>query len=332
MAGFRDGFINPRFLADFITVVESGSISAAAERLVLTQSAVSKAIGELERDVGSPLIDRTVRPISLTRAGALLYERAGPLLAEMRNLRAATQMAAAPRLPSLRIGLVDSVMAAGPVLVQSLRALAREVRIVSGLTPELARALRRHEFDVLITSDPMENAVDLRRDELMREPFILIMPSHYAAQGENLSLDLLASRFPFVRYTTRSMIGIAIERHLRRIGLRIPPALELDHSASLLDMVSAGLGWAITTPLCLLHGRAPAATMHVRPLPGPAFSRGLYCTSSASDLPALSLRIADIARSCLRERLATAYRERGAWILDELTFPATPKESEGGSS
>ncbi len=329
--GMPEAFFSGRGLSMFVAVVESGSLSAAAKRVAVTQSAVSKALSELERDAGTQLIDRSVRPIKPTRAGALLYDKARQLLTDMRNLRGAVQLISDPLLPSLRIGLVGSVMVAGPALVKALRTLAHEVRIVSGLTPELGQALIRHEFDLLITSDPMEGASDLRREELLREPFILVTPAHYPRRGADLTLEALTAELPLVRYTTRSMIGIAIERHLRRLALRIPHSLEVDHSTSLLDMVSAGLGWTITTPLCLLQGRVAPSSIAVHPLPGPHYSRMLYCASQTGDVPALSTRIRAIASVCLRERLMTAYAEIAPWVVAHLEFGDSPQVERTGA-
>jgi DNA-binding transcriptional LysR family regulator len=301
-------------------VVKNGSVSEAARQIGLTQSAVSKAVTELERSMATPLMDRTVRPIAPTRAGSLLYDRAAELLNDMRHLRAAVGRAADPLLPSLRIGVVDSVMVAGPALVKVLRTLAHEVRVVSGLTPELGRGLWRRDFDLLVTSDPMDDSQDLRREELVREPFILVVPAQHAKSARGMTLKALAAELPMVRYTTRSMIGIAIEQHLGRLGLKIPRSLELDHSTSLLDIVGAGLGWAITTPLCLLQGRLPPGVVAMHRLPGPQVNRRLFCASRLCDPPELSARIGDLITACLRARLVTHYTQAAPWVMPEIQF------------
>ena len=323
MARKRDekhDFLDWRTLSDFIAVVESGTMSAAALRLSLTQSAISKAISELEADLGVKLIDRSVRPVRLTRAGSILYDRASRILHDMRRLRGAVRTSSETKLPNLRVGVVESVMVTGPSLVRELQNLASEVQVVSGLTPELSRRLIQRELDVLITSDPMENVGNVAQRPLFREPFILVIPASRRDLEENLSLKAVIAALPLVRYTTRSIIGVSIERHLRRLTLDPSRFLEFDHSTSVLDMVGAGLGCAITTPLCLLQSKIDRDLVQLRPMPGPKFSRTLCCTTPGDEIPELGHRIHQIAQKCLRQRVTELTETRYPWLKDQFVF------------
>ena len=64
----------------FVTVVESGSISAAARKLYMTQPPLSAQMQALEQELGCPLLERGARRVELTDAGRRLYERAKTLL------------------------------------------------------------------------------------------------------------------------------------------------------------------------------------------------------------------------------------------------------------
>jgi DNA-binding transcriptional LysR family regulator len=75
-------------LAIFAQVVESHSFSAAAARLGLSKSAVSKHVTRLEACLGAPLLNRTTRHVSLTEAGTALYERCTRILAEVEEAEA----------------------------------------------------------------------------------------------------------------------------------------------------------------------------------------------------------------------------------------------------
>jgi len=70
-------------IAVFVRVVEAGSFTAAAERLGLSQSAVSKSVNRLEERMGTRLLNRSTRKLSLTEAGAALHERGKHALAEI---------------------------------------------------------------------------------------------------------------------------------------------------------------------------------------------------------------------------------------------------------
>ncbi len=70
-------------LAVFVKVVEKGSFTAAAEKLELSKAAVSKYVSHLEERLGARLLNRTTRRLSLTEAGAALYNRVGLAMAEI---------------------------------------------------------------------------------------------------------------------------------------------------------------------------------------------------------------------------------------------------------
>ncbi|NMO14576.1 LysR family transcriptional regulator [Pyxidicoccus fallax] len=69
----------------FVTVAETGSFSEAARRLGLPKSSVSRGVASLEASLGTQLLHRTTRHVSLSTAGAALYERAAPLLASLKE-------------------------------------------------------------------------------------------------------------------------------------------------------------------------------------------------------------------------------------------------------
>lgn len=82
----------------FARVVEEGSFTAAAERLGESKSAVSKQIGRLEDSLGTRLLNRTTRRMSLTEAGAVFYERVRRVVEEVEEARiAVSQLQATPR-------------------------------------------------------------------------------------------------------------------------------------------------------------------------------------------------------------------------------------------
>lgn len=85
-------------MQSFVRVVESGSFVAAAERLSLSTSSLSRQIAELEQHLGTRLLNRTTRRLSLTESGQAFYERAASLLNDLAEAEAiAGQSAARPR-------------------------------------------------------------------------------------------------------------------------------------------------------------------------------------------------------------------------------------------
>lgn len=331
MAGLADGPGNEgldlRALRMFLAVVEEGGMTAAGTRLGLTQSAVSQAMGRLTRQVGVALLQREGRQLAATPAGQVLAKRAGRLLADAQALPGAAREAAhEPGAPRVRLGFVDSFAStAGPGLIKRLLDDMPLVRLLawSGLAPAQGEALLQRHLDAVITCDPMDEVDGLARHELLREPYILLSPSGMAAACAGSSLADLAGRHRLVRHSARSHAGAHIERHLRRLGVEAPRVLEFDTAEAVIAMVAGGIGWAVTTPLCLLHGQAHLAGAVPLPLPAPGFSRRLYLIGQADADRGLQRRLAASARAALATDVLPRLQGMAPW-LSEMVVLARP--------
>ena len=248
-------------------VATARSMSLAAAKLGMTQSAVSQAMRKLEADLGVTLVVRGRRPVTLTAAGVTLEQRAEPLLREAAGLAQALRNVGNVPAQLVRLGLVDTFAStAGPGLVRELTASATRVVIWSGLAPSLGAALLDRDVDAIVTPDPLDDIDGLRRFPLWKEPFLLLLPQALRAEAATLTLNSLAAALPLVRYSARSHTGLQVERHIRRVGVVAERRLEVDGSDTLVAMVAAGVGWAISTPLCLLQGAGHAARVPDRAL------------------------------------------------------------------
>src|SRR5207249_11816995 len=101
-------------------VGESGSFSAAADRLDYTQPAVSKIVATLERQLGTTLVDRGIRPLRLTEAGSALAQRAAAAFEQIAAAELEVEAIANLSAGSLRVGTFSSAGAA--MVVDALRA------------------------------------------------------------------------------------------------------------------------------------------------------------------------------------------------------------------
>jgi DNA-binding transcriptional LysR family regulator len=87
----------------FVRVVEAGSFVAAAERLQISTSSLSRLVAELEHHLGTRLLNRTTRRLSLTESGQAYYERCVPLLAELAEAEALAGQSAAQARGTIRL-------------------------------------------------------------------------------------------------------------------------------------------------------------------------------------------------------------------------------------
>jgi DNA-binding transcriptional LysR family regulator len=289
-----------RALEVFLAVCESGGMAVAARRLGITQPAVSQTVAELEARTGTLLFDRRVRPLGLTQAGAVLRQRASMLLAEARQIGPLLREVGQGRLPFLRVGMVDSLnRALTGALARFLDEAAVQSAILSGLTAAHAAALVTRQLDLFLGADDLEDLEGLERHLLLEEPYVLLCPAGLPAPADVEALAALGAERKLIRFSARSRTGIEIERHLRRLRIDFPRHQEFDTPHGVTAAVAAGLGWAITTPLCVREAALPAATLACHPLPGPALKRRLVLIARQRELGPLPARMAALCREVL---------------------------------
>jgi DNA-binding transcriptional LysR family regulator len=295
-----------RSLRVFEAVASGGSLSAAAQSLGVTQSAISQAVMQIEETLGTKVLDRTRRPLKLTAAGIALRRHAHSVIDEMDRLIAIVREADLTNRPEIRVGMIDSYAATvGPSVIKAAIVEGSQVLLWSGLAYSHAQALLQRQLDLIVTSDPMEDMDKLVRRPLFTEPFVAVLPAARAESCAEADLPLLAQTLPLVRFSTRSHYGALTERYLRRRGIAAKRHIEMDASDVVLAMVAADLGWAITSPLVLLQSRAYLKDVHVVPIKGPALTRTIYQISRAGEY----------------EEMAEYFYQTSRRVLDTTVFP-----------
>lgn len=264
-------------LQAFVTVCETSSMTAAAKKLRVSQSAVSQAIAALEREQGVVLFDRDSRPLRPNQAGRAVLEVAESLLAHARMVSDYISNASQPdsQLP-IRLGFVDSFAATvGPELIRALSGSTRQIELWSGLTPGLSEQIHAQEVDVVVCTRTNVSDVRIVEIPLFSEAFIAVVSRRWLEeQGDgNVDWRKLATDLPLIRYTARSVIGQQVELFARHLGIESNRRFEFDATDPMLSLVSAKLGFAISTPLCLWQARHYLSDLAVLPLPSGKLSR-----------------------------------------------------------
>ncbi|MDM0029228.1 LysR family transcriptional regulator [Variovorax saccharolyticus] len=292
--------IDMQALRIFLATAQDCSMSKAAERLGISQSAVSQSVRLLEDNFGTPLLNRSARPLTLTGAGLALVHRGATLLDQAMNLRGAVIEASKGIKPSLRVGLVDSFAATcGTQLLQQLIRGTAQLSVRTGLTPNLAEALARRELDLVIST----RSVDLEgmaNHLLLTERFFIIAPKKNTSTCRSVpDLVELAKQLPFVRFNAQSHLGEQVERALRRVGISPARRLEVETADTLTAMVAGGIGWAITTPLCLLQGARSATAVRHSFIPELNAERRIFLHVREGEYDELGRETFDLAGSIL---------------------------------
>ena len=304
----------------FVMAVELGGMTQAARHLGMTQSNMSQIIAYLEAAVDTPLFDRSARPIVPTSAGHSFYQRARDMLMladeSLRHIGGGMD----DTMSALTIAMPDSVAnAIGAQLLETLRPKARHLQLWSGISPHHQDALLSRQVDMVITaSDALAHTAGLARQPLMREPYVIALPRGHAGSRD---IKTLAGSLPFIRYTLRSAIGRQIESQLNRLKIRPPVEMEFDSAPSQLAAVAAGLGWSLTTPLCLRQDMSLLKGLTVLPLEQGRFGRSLSLVSHEDWHPDIAEMAAENAALLLRRDAAAPIVTAYPWIEENIGWP-----------
>lgn len=231
-----------RQLEVFLAVATHDSVSRAARMLGMSQSAVSEALAELERQFSVHLFERRGKRLSLSELGRSLRPSAEALLAQARELE--ERLANQASVGTLRIGATLSIgdYLAPPLLARFMREQpgARATLYVAN-TAEIAQRVRNFELDVgLVEGELIEPELEVTRwrpDELV----VFCAPQHsFAKKRQLVDRDLLKARW-IVR-EAGSGTRQAFERAMQGILPDLDIALELQHSEAIISAVKAGMG------------------------------------------------------------------------------------------
>ncbi len=254
-------------------VAETGSFSTAAVRLGYTQPAVSKIVATLERQLGTTLIDRGVRPLRLTEAGSAVARRAGAAFEQI--AAAALEVEAIANLSAgrLRVGTFSSAGAA--MVVDALRVFRKahpavDVSITEiGMPSALARSLRRGDLDLGVSFDYPELG-DTFGDELdpvylLDDPFDVVVPCGHRLEGSSTIrfAELSEESWLLGDFGADSPSFRMIDRRCREAGFDPTVVYRVNDCQMAQALVAAGEGIALLPRLML---RAANPGVAIRPL------------------------------------------------------------------
>lgn len=297
--------VDVQMLQIFVTTAEERNMSAAAKRLGVTQSAISQSIRQLEEQFGVVLLNRERRPLALTPAGLALRNRAVMLLNEMGNLKAQVVDASKGIKPDVRLGLIDSYAATcGTAFIKEMLGRTTSLSVRTGLSPYHGEALVGRELDLVVSTDPLTDIDGIIRRRLLTEQFLVITPPGYVGNARTAKeIRALAQAQPILRFNHQSHLGMQIERFLRRIDVRAPHRLEVDTADTLTSMVAGGIGWAVTTPMCLLQAGDFSTKVTTHFIEGLASGRSVYLVARRDEYSTFFEEAYDVARALVEPTL-----------------------------
>jgi LysR family transcriptional regulator, low CO2-responsive transcriptional regulator len=230
-------------LTAFLAVIRGGSVTSAADELVVTQPSVSSAISALSRELGCELFERAGRGVRLTDAGSAFAPYAEEVLGLLGRGRTAAREAAAIEARRLEIAAVTTAAESFvPILMRAFSGEHSEIDlslVVGNRQDVLARVLS-HTADVAITGKPPSD------DRLVAEPFMeneivcISAPDDPAAGAGHIGASELMGRAWLLREIGSGTRALN-EQFLAGVGLE-PQTLTLGSNGAIKQAARAGLG------------------------------------------------------------------------------------------
>jgi DNA-binding transcriptional LysR family regulator len=253
-----------RQLATLCSVVESGSVTAAARALGYAQSTVTAQLQSLEASAGASLFAREGKRLSLTVAGREVYERARVVVREVEDIRGALADLAGGISGDVGLGAIES--AADTRVPGALAAFLRDrprvrVRFETGGTSVLARRVAAGELDLAVCALP-DAGLGLGFEPLYVERLALLAGRHSALfERASVRLRELGEERILLTQATCSY-NATIRDAAARAGIELDVALESANVATLKRAVQLGMGVAVL-PLAEIEA-IPSGTRVVR--------------------------------------------------------------------
>src|SRR6266853_332331 len=253
----------------FLVILEEGSLRRTAERLHISQSAITRQIQLLEHDLGGRVLERTSAGVRPTNGGHTLAEKAKSLLANYDSVMAEVRRLVRGESDRLRIGYVASAVQEylGPALAVLRRAYPKlKVKMLDQTPGEMIIALRRGEIDLALTGHGVDLlSRDFYTHKLASVPSLVALPlDHPLAAQKQISISELKNE-SFVRGADSVVPGYnqKILQFCRRFGKFRPRFIAIDQPASLAEglAIAANEGAVSLHPIFISHLGIPNVVM-----------------------------------------------------------------------
>jgi len=235
-------------LTAFITVAETGSFSAAADRLHITQPAISKRIAGLEEHLGKPLFDRSGRAIRVTEAGDTLLPAAKRIIQSVDAARDRVLSLGSEVTGRLSIATSHHIgIHRLPQLLREFTARYPDVELDLQFTDsELAADdVQRGRTELAVATLPLAPNAALLSTPIWRDDLVVVCNRQHALLGiDNPDATALAA-FPAVLPSRNTITREIVTDFLKQSGVDVRLALETNYLETIRVMVEVGLGWSV---------------------------------------------------------------------------------------
>lgn len=299
-----------RRLSYFIRIAEDGSLTKAAGKLRVAQSALSRQMRLLEDELGVALFDRTARGMRLTAAGERLRGSVAGPLREMelalQNIRSMSSAIEATLVLGMPPSLADVVAQSSAIDLHGAFANVR-FSLVEGPTGALIDWLNRGMVDFAVLEETARNH-QLREQRIVSLPLTLAGPCDSSLPPDRVMAFPEVLRLPLILPSHHLGIRAAINDAAIRAQANIVTTLEADSARLIKDLVQSGMGYSIL-PSAYFDREVQDGSMQRWAIDEPSLAIDLFLCSrkgsqnSARQFAAVEERISGTVQSALQSIL-----------------------------
>ena len=242
-------YINLELYRFFCEAAKIGNVTKAAERLFVSQSAVSQSIMQLEDRLGCKLFNRNKRGVRLTPEGEVLYSYVGHAISLIENAQEKILDMRDLRDGEIKIGASDTACSLFllPIL-NSFNAKYPEIHIsvINRTTRELLKLLKSGEVDMSLVNLPVDGDDTLDIQPVMQFHDCFVAGEKYAYLADSVIRLKDLKKYPILMLEKSSNSRNQMDLFLSGHGLEIVPSIELESLALIAEFAKIGLGIAAT--------------------------------------------------------------------------------------
>ncbi|MCB5363788.1 LysR family transcriptional regulator [Pusillimonas sp. CC-YST705] len=288
----------------FLRVAERGSINRSAQELHLSQSALSRHMATLEHSLGASLFHRTRGGVTLTEAGELLAQRAGPILRQLTLLKEQVGDKAAGQLA---VGLPASWhhIFTADFITQGINDMPGvKLRIFEGASNALSDHMSAGLVDLAVLPFKSASMSSYAQTKLLREPTVLVGPESACLKPDEILDTSRLAGLPLVLVNRPNGLRMQVENALARSESRFNLIAEADTVAIGLVMARRA-GAYIVLPACALFDQEVCKGLSWSPLKGIYLTWSLYVNEARTH----SLAVRE-GRRLIVELVSQHFRQR----------------------
>lgn len=308
-----------RGLEVFEALAKTGSVAQASDLTGLSQPAVSQQLRNLEKALGTDLVDHGKRPMVVTPAGRTFLARTEAVLSELRLAQSELTVMDLTHLSTLSIGLIDDFdNDLTPRLVTILADSLTKCRfkLITAPSHEISEAMQQQRLHIAVAATTGEMLDGVVEYPLVRDPFLLVAPKGHVPDGADIMAALQG--LPLLRYAREQLISRQIEAHLARQKLIFEERFEIGSHLALIAMVARRVGWSVTTPLGYMRAARFHDQIDAFPLPFASFSRTISLFAGADWADRVPRDVAQTMRRLVQSQMIDPAVAKLPWLNTQL--------------